>query len=452
MSTQNNLKTTMLEPIVLSKNKGETGIKLEFEFILNCNFRMKNVDEKEKNLYLDLLQEKFGNELVVTKKDFVIKDGILDNSIQFSILGNNADLVQKKELLAKINENFVNHYVKDEKFTPRIKLSIKTKIDASGLVERENYFFNGLMLFGDLLTTNKSKQNNKIQFDTAISNEWMNFIFINPKKASMFPDYENIQKIWSNSKHTRFIILDAEKPENNVYQVSTDIFKNFNYIHYESEMIEAQGEKLYSTNFHKGFVSLFYNDKKEIEKINCKHYPDKEYLAFQHLNLILKNVATNWIIEKFVNLENRLFNEDIELLDKLLKRTTMADENLLDSIVKAREERRQGKKRPTRGKPSRPQNRRPSNNIENQTYNPFANAFETVSVSDKNIVEAAVKEAVNKIEQSIEEVKEAVKEIAPDTGVLEGPPQVEQNDIKEPELEVPTGDPVQQDSENQNSN
>lgn len=443
MSTQNNSKTTMLEPIVLSKNKGETGIKLEFEFILNCNFRMKNVDEKEKNLYLDLLQEKFGNELVVTKKDFVIKDGILDNSIQFAILGNNADLVQKKELLAKINENFVNHYVKDEKFTPRIKLSIKTKIDASGLVEKENYFFNGLMLFGDLLTTNKSKQNNKIQFDTAISNEWMNFIFINPKKASMFPDYENIQKIWSNSKHTRFIILDAEKPENNVYQVYTDIFKNFNYIHYESEMIEAQGEKLYSTNFHKGFVSLFYNDKKEIEKINCKHYPDKEYLAFQHLNLILKNVATNWIVEKFVNLENRLFNEDIELLDKLLKRTTMADENLLDSIVKTREERRQGKKRPTRGKPSRSFNKRPSNNIENQTYNPFANAFETVTVNDKNIVEAAVKEAVNKIEQSIEEVKEVVKDIAP---------QVEQNDIKEPELEVPTGDPVQSDSDNQNSN
>lgn len=436
MSTQHNLKTSsMLDSIVLSKNKGEGGISLEFEFILNCNFRMKNVDEKEKNMYLDLLQEKFGEELVVTKKDFIIKDGILDNSIQFSIFGkSNVDLVQKKELLTKINENFVNHYIKDEKFTPRIKLSIKTKIDASGLKDRDDYFFSGLMLFGDLLTTNKSKQNNKIAFETAISNEWMNFVFINPKKASMFPDYENIQKIWANSKHTRFIILDAEKPENNVYQVYIDIFKNFNYIHYESEMIEAQGEKLYSTNFHKGFVSLFYNEKKEIEKINCKHYPDKEYLAFQHLNLILKNVATNWIIEKFVNLENRLFNEDIELLDKLLKRTTMADDNLLDSIVKAREARRNGKKRPIRGgKPSRPQNKRPSNNMENQTYNPFANAFNDTTTMAKiaELVSTPPEPHPSLEEKQIEERTEQSREEVV----------VEQENINpEPELDIPTGD------------
>lgn len=356
------------DSIILEKEQGKgDGLKLDFSVLLNYNFQMKNVSEKEKDMYLNLLQETFGENLNIIRRDVKIVQGLVDNSVEISVKSPNLEkAVETKDLVNKINENFINHYIKDDSKLPRVKFGINVKIDANGLLKQENYYFQNIMCFGDLLTTNlPQKKNDKEAFAKAISNEWSNHIFINPKYRDKFADYDNILKLFERSRHTKIWILDENNPSANIFEVKLDIFKNFNYIYSTTNMIVVQEEDFYASDFLQGYICLLRNNKKEITNVINRHFSKNKYLAYQYLSLILKNIGTNWVIDKFVELNNKIFNSDIKLVDKILKRTIVIDSDFLGKVDK----RKAGKF----GKKDNKNNDR--FNSENQTYQPFKNIF-----------------------------------------------------------------------------
>lgn len=404
--------------ILIERVPGAGGLKLDFKVLLSYTLQMRNVSEKEKDMFLKFVSESFSENLVVIKKDTIAKNGILDNSVQFAIKCNLDEMTANKEKIEKINTDFINHYAKDEKGIPRVKLGMSILIDANQLLKTEDYYFNGIMIFGDLLNisnTPKKATEAKEAYDKATSNEWRNIIFINQRYKEKFPDYENIRKVFANSRFTKIILLDENNPSNNIVEVKVEFYKNVNYIHYDSTIIEAQGENFYSTYFHKGFINVTRNIKKEITKINNRHSKIRDYLAFQSLNLILKNVSTSWVAERFVKIENKIFNSDLKLCDKILKRTMLVDEEFLNSIDK-----KKGKKFGKKGGNKNNQNR---NEPQNQTYRPFADAFND-EPADEQAVEEVEKMDIAAPEPSPDpeaEVKTEAMEAVEPEGDMRGP-------------------------------
>lgn len=298
-------------------------IKVKTSILIRVGIDMVACSDEDKEIFLKTFNENFAKDQIrIIKNDVDLDEvnGVVKNLLVFEIESfdlKNYDM--KRKLIITLIENFIEHYMNDNTNSYTLDTFFKINVDPTDL--KDESCRHGIMLFCDFIS---KKTFTDAQFDKAFVNEWKNIIFLNREKEQNESQIALYKKRFElSSKHTIIRYID-EGP----IDILLKFANNFNYIEYKSYGSNTiRDRKVMLLEYAKGFKRYMKNEE-GIKILDENYTYNFQTISPFSMKFFMKNIATAWLKKRFVENNNRIFNNELDILDRFLTKENITEEEI----------------------------------------------------------------------------------------------------------------------------